>query len=74
VKLFEDKIFSFSGLNLTLNAVKHFEEMFEICFDRKIDNKEWIQVIKSIKYVLKHINSDDNDTVAYNIANEMFNK
>jgi len=74
VTLFDETIFSFSGLNLKLYAVKHFEEMFELCFDRKIDNQEWIQVIKSIKYVLKHIESDDNDTIAYQIANEIFNK
>ena len=74
VQLFRDKIFSFSGLNIQLYEVKHFEEMFEIVFDKKIENKRWIHVIKSMKYVLKHINSDDNDTVAYNIANEMFNK
>lgn len=74
VNLFHDTIFSFSGLTFKLHDVKHFEEMFEICFDRKIDNHEWIQVIKSMKYVLKNITSDDNDEIAYNIANEIFNK
>lgn len=74
VNLFHDTIFSFSGLTFKLHDVKHFEEMFEICFDRKIDNQEWIQVIKSMKYVLKNITSDDNDEIAYNIANEIFNK
>lgn len=74
VNLFHDTIFSFSGLTFKLHDVKHFEEMFEICFDRKIDNQEWIQVIKSMKYVLKNITSDDNDEIAYNIANQIFNK
>jgi hypothetical protein len=74
VKLFDEKIFSFSGLSFTINDVKHFEEVFEICFDKKIYNEKWIQVIKSMKYVLKHINSDDNDEIAYKIANEYFNK
>jgi hypothetical protein len=74
MQLFNDKIFNFGGLNIKLNAVKHFEEMFEICFDKKIYNENWIKVIKSIKYVLKHIESDNNETIAHNIANEIFNK
>jgi hypothetical protein len=73
VELFKETTFIY-GLSFTLNDVKFFEEMFEICCDRKIDNKNWIQVIKSMKYVLKHINSDDNGEIAYNIANEIFNK
>jgi hypothetical protein len=72
VNLFHDTIFSFSGLTFKLYEVKHFEEMFELCFDKKIYNEKWIQVIKSMKYVLKHIESDDNDEIAYKIANEMF--
>jgi len=72
--LFKETIFNFSGLSFTLNDVKFFEEMFEICCDKKIDIKKWIDVIKSMKYVLKHINSDDNDEIAYKIANEYFNK
>lgn len=74
VNLFHDTIFSFSGLTFKLHDVKHFEEMFELCFDKKIYNENWIQVIKSMKYVLKHINSDDNDDIAYKIANEIFKK
>lgn len=74
VNLFHDTIFSFNGLTFKLHDVKHFEEMFELCFDKKIYNENWIQVIKSMKYILKHINSDDNDTIAYQIANEFFNK
>jgi hypothetical protein len=74
VNLFHDTIFSFSGLTFKLYEVNHFEEMFELCFDKKIDNQEWIQVIKSMKYVLKNITSDDNDEIAYKIANEYFNK
>lgn len=73
VNLFHDTMFSFSGLNIKLYEVKHFEEMFELCFDKKIYNENWIHVIKSIKYVLKHINVDDNDTIASYIANEIFN-
>jgi len=74
VNLFHDTMFSFSGLNIKLYEVKHFEEMFELCFEKKIYNEKWIQVIKSIKYVLKHIESDDNDEIAYKISNEIFNK
>jgi hypothetical protein len=74
VNLFHDTMFSFSGLNIKLYEVKHFEEMFELCFEKKIYNEKWIQVIKSMKYVLKHIESDDNDEIAYKISNEIFNK
>lgn len=61
-------------LKNNLKFAQHFEEMFELCFDKKIYNENWIQVIKSMKYILKHIESDDNDEIAYNIANEIFNK
>ncbi len=73
VTLFNDTIFNFNGLNIKLYEVKHFEEMFELCFDKKIYNEKWIHVIKSMKYVLKHIESDDNVTIAYQIGNEIFN-
>lgn len=74
VKLFDETIFNFSGLTFQLRDVNHFEEMFKICFDKKIYNENWIKVIKAMKYVLKNIASDDNDSIAYEIANEIFNK
>lgn len=74
VELFKETIFNFGDLSFDLNDVKFFEEMFEICFGKKIYNENWIQVIKAMKYVLKHIASDDNDSIAYEIANEIFNK
>jgi hypothetical protein len=74
VHLFPEKtIFTFSGLSLQEYQVKHFEDMFEICNDKKIDDLIWIQVIKSFRYVVKNIGKDGNDLIASQIANEIFN-
>ena len=74
VHLFPEKtIFTFSGLSLHEYQVKHFEDMFEICNDKKIDDLIWIQVIKSFRYVVKNIEKDGNDMIASQIANEIFN-
>jgi hypothetical protein len=73
VYLFPEKtIFTFSGLSLQEYQVKHFEDMFEICNDKKIDDLIWIQVIKSFRYVVKNIEKDGNDLIASQIANEIF--
>ena len=69
----EETMFTFSGLSLKEYQVKHFEEMFEICNDKKIDDLIWIQVIKSFRYVVKNIEKDGNDLIASQIANEIFN-
>jgi hypothetical protein len=74
VKLFTKTLLFAGDLNFRLNSVKYFEEMFQLSFDKKIDNQVWIDVIKSMKYVLKHFNLDDNKTIAYNIADEIFKK
>jgi hypothetical protein len=74
VHLFPERtIFTFSGLSLQEYQVKHFEDMFEICNDKKIDDLIWIQVIKSFRYVVKNIEKDGNDLIATQIANEIFN-
>lgn len=75
VHLFPEKtMFTFSGFSLKEYQVKHFEEMFEICNDKKIDDLIWIQVIKSFRYVVKNIEKDENDVIATQIANEFCNK
>jgi hypothetical protein len=74
VNLFEhETMFNFSGLSLKDYQVKHFEDMFEICNNKKIDDLIWIQVIKSCRYVVKNIDKDENDVIAKQIANEIFN-
>ncbi len=74
IELFNEEIFSCFGLNLTMNGINFFEKMHEICLDKKIDNQIWINVIKSIKYILKNIDLYDNDLIAYKIADEIFKK
>lgn len=69
--LLADNIYNYGRLNLNLNDVKHFEDMYKICFDKKITNKDWLSVISSIKYVIKNLNLDGNDTLAYNITKEL---
>lgn len=69
-ELFDGKLFFCGDFDLKLSNVKHFEEMYKIVFDKKIDLKNWIEVIKSIKYVIKNIDFDGNKNIAYQIGDE----
>jgi hypothetical protein len=69
--LFKETLFGWNGFELKIWQVKHFEEMFEISHDKKIDNNSWLMVIKSLKYVIKNIDLDGNKEIAENIAKEM---
>jgi hypothetical protein len=71
--LFTEKtIFNFGGLSIKEYQISHFIDMYKICFMKKIDNKEWLNVISCMKYVLKNYNVYDNKYLAHDIADEFF--
>ena len=70
-ELFENKLFFCGDFDYKIHNVKHFEEMYKICFDKKIENNKWIEAIKSFKYVIKNIEFDGNKEIAYDICNEL---
>jgi hypothetical protein len=69
-ELFPAAFYSCGSLNFNLNDVKRFERRFESSFGVKITNKEWLNVISSMKTVLKTID-DQNISIAFNIMNEI---
>jgi hypothetical protein len=71
--LFPEQLYDFSGLAINMSKVKHFEELYFICYETALP-KELSSMVASCKYVLRHIDKNGNDEIMDSLIDELINK
>ena len=56
---------------LMISTIQNFCEIYEICFDKKIENKEWLNLIKDLKIIFKTEINDEYWKLIQSIERDM---